>query len=450
MEKLKNREVWGYACGNLAQNMIYLVVSVYLLYFYTDVFGISAAAASLLFLSMRIFDGINDPLMGFIADKTHTRWGKFRPYILFGSIPLAIITILLFTTPDFGPRGKLVYACITYLFYGVIFTIVLIPYFAMPATMTQDPDERSKISTVNIILSTLAALIVSAAVTPLVNLFPTERTGFPVVVSGCALIAVAAFYICFRSTKERVVRKNEKQYRFRDAFRILWKNTPLLLVSLGYIFYSIQYTIRMASVTYYAKYYMNNEGMTVVVLVLAVFGALAGTGVALPMMKKWGKKTLYIIGVAIGFITCTIMYFIPAQNTVMLLVLITASQAGMSIPLVATWSMAPDTVDYCEYKTGIRAEGTTFGAFSFVQKFASAIAGSLSGAILAVTGYVPNAAQTEKAIFGINCMMTLIPAVCCILCIGCIAFYKLNAKQMEMIIASLLQKNHEKAGTIYE
>jgi sugar (glycoside-pentoside-hexuronide) transporter len=437
MEKLKNREIWGYAFGNLAQNMIYLLVSVYLLYFYTDVFGITAAAASLLFLLMRIFDAVNDPMMGFLADKTHTRWGKFRPYVLFGSIPLAIITVLLFTTPNLGPTGKLVWAYLTYLFYGVIFTVVLIPYFAMPAVMTQDPNERSKISTVNIVLSTISALIISVAVTPLVGLFPSEQIGFPVVTAGCVLIAVAAFYICFRSTTERVVQKSETQYRFRDVFRLLAKNTPLILVSVGYIFYSIQYTVRMAAVAYYAKYYLNNENMTMIILLIAVAFGLLGTGVALPMMKKWGKKTAYLIGAAIGIVGCSAMYFVPKENITLILILLGLGQAGSSIPLVATWSMAPDTVDYCEWKTGIRAEGTTFGAFSFVQKLASAIAGALSAAILAATGYIANTVQTQAALNGINSMMTLIPAACCVICIVIMAFYNLDAKKMETILATL-------------
>lgn len=437
MEKLSKKEIWGYACGNLAQNLCYMMVSVYLLYFYTDVLKIAAASVSVLFLVMRIFDALNDPLMGYLADKTNSRWGRFRPYILFGSVPLAVITVLLFTVPPFGQTGKTVWAYITYLLYGIIFTIVLIPYFAMPASMTQNPEERSRISSACVILSTIAALIVSAAVSPLVGLFSSEKIGFPVVTACFGLIAVICFYICFKSSKERIPHQSENDFRFRDVFVLLGKNTPLIIVSLGYIFYSIMYTIRMAVVAYYTKYYMNNEAMTTIVLVMAIAGSLVGTALAVPLQKKFGKRNAYIIGAVIGAVSCFIMYFVSGDNVPAILILSVISQMGMAFPLVITWSMAPDTVDYSEWKTGIRAEGTMFGAFSFIQKFASAIAGSLSALILAATGYVPDGVQNATAIKGILSMMTTIPAVCCVLCIICILFYRLDSGKMETILADL-------------
>lgn len=437
MEKLSKREIWGYASGNLAQNLCYMMVSVYLLYFYTDVLKIAAASVSVLFLVMRIFDALNDPLMGYLADKTNSRWGRFRPYILFGSVPLAVITVLLFTVPPFGQTGKTVWAYITYLLYGIIFTIVLIPYFAMPASMTQNPEERSRISSACVILSTIAALIVSAAVTPLVGLFRSEQIGFPAVTAGFGLVAVLCFYICFRSSKERIPHQSENDFRFRDVFVLLGKNTPLIIVSLGYIFYSIMYTIRMAVVAYYTKYYMNNEAMTTIILVMAIAGSLVGTALAVPLQKKFGKRNAYIIGAVIGAVSCFIMYFVSGDNVPAILILSVISQMGMAFPLVITWSMAPDTVDYSEWKTGIRAEGTMFGAFSFIQKFASAIAGSLSALILAATGYVPDGVQNATAIKGILSMMTTIPAVCCVLCIICILFYRLDAGKMDAILADL-------------
>ena len=413
------------------------MVSIYLLYFYTDILRIPAAVASVLFLVMRIFDALNDPLMGYLADHTNTRWGKFRPYILFGSIPLIIITVLLFTVPPFGETGKIVWAYVTYLLYGIIFTVVLIPYFALPASMTQNPDERSRISSANVILSTISALIVSAAVTPLVSLFDSEQIGFPIVTFGFGIMAIIGFYICFRSSKERVTQKIDGTLRFRDVFPLIAKNGPLIIVSLGYIFYSIMYTIRMAAVAYYTKYYMNNEDLTTVLLVLAVLGSLVGTVFAVPLQKKYGKRNAYIIGAAIGAISCFGMYFVSGENTIAVFILAVISQMGMAFPLVITWSMAPDTVDYSEWKTGIRAEGTMFGSFSFVQKLASAIAGSLSAAILAATGYVPNGVQTSQALNGISSMMSTIPAICCVLCIICIYFYRLDSVKMEKILTDL-------------
>ena len=197
------------------------------------------------------------------------------------------------------------------------------------------------------------------------------------------------------------------------------------------------YTIRMAVVAYYTKYYMNNEAMTTIILVMAIAGSLVGTALAVPLQKKFGKRNAYIIGAVIGALSCFIMYFVSGDNVPAILILSVISQMGMAFPLVITWSMAPDTVDYSEWKTGIRAEGTMFGAFSFIQKFASAIAGSLSALILAATGYVPDGVQNATAIKGILSMMTTIPAVCCVLCIICILFYRLDAGKMDAILADL-------------
>jgi len=432
--KLRTREMVGYAFGNTAQNMVYLMISLYLLYFYTDVFGISAALAGTLFLVARIFDGLYDPFIGYIADRTETKWGKFRPYILFGMIPLAIVTILLFSTPDFNDSGKVVYAYVTYLLHGIIFSLVLIPFFSLPAVMTQDPQERSKISVMNLLMSTISAVLVAVAVKPIVAMFPNEKTGFQFTTGIFMVIAVVAFYICYRSTKERVNIKNRAKYRFRTIFKLIFTNKPLMLISVSYIFFSIQYTLRMASATYYAKYNLENEALTPIILLVATVFSLAGFVLCFPLLKKYGKRKTYIIGAAVAIITNIILYFIPYSSVGMIVVIISINSLALALPLAATWAMVPDTVDWGEWKTGFRAEGATFGAFSFVQQLASAIAGALAGFILTFVGYVPNAVQTPAARAGISHMLTTIPAVCNIICIVIILFYSLSEKKVIEIV----------------
>ena len=424
-EPVKTREMVGYAFGNMAQNIIYLMISVYLLYFYTDVFGITAAAAGTLFLVARIFDGLNDPIMGFLADRTKSKMGRFRPYILFGMLPLAAATVLLFSAPDLSDTGKLIYAYITYFLQGIIFTIVLIPYFAMPAAMTQDAKERSKISVLNILLSTIAAIMVSIVVKPIVALFPTEKQGYQMTTILFMIVALVSFYVCFRSTKERIVPKRQANYSFKDSYKLILKNTPLILISVSYIFFSIQYTMRMQAVTYFAKYNLGNDSLTSVILGVAILFSLAGTALSLPMMNRFGKKATYLIGAGAGMVLNLALYFVPATNFVLLLILIGLGQMAVATPLSATWSMAPDAVDFGEWKMGIRAEGVTFGAFSFVQKFASALAGSL-------------------ALNGILHMLSTIPAVCCAICFAIMLFYGLNTEKMNQIVTELSTGSSEK------
>lgn len=443
-EPVKTREMVGYAFGNMAQNIIYLMISVYLLYFYTDVFGITAAAAGTLFLVARIFDGLNDPIMGFLADRTKSKMGRFRPYILFGMLPLAAATVLLFSAPDLSDTGKLIYAYITYFLQGIIFTIVLIPYFAMPAAMTQDAKERSKISVLNILLSTIAAIMVSIVVKPIVALFPTEKQGYQMTTILFMIVALVSFYVCFRSTKERIVPKRQANYSFKDSYKLILKNTPLILISVSYIFFSIQYTMRMQAVTYFAKYNLGNDSLTSVILGVAILFSLAGTALSLPMMNRFGKKATYLIGAGAGMVLNLALYFVPATNFVLLLILIGLGQMAVATPLSATWSMAPDAVDFGEWKMGIRAEGVTFGAFSFVQKFASALAGSLAGVILTIAGYVANAQQTPQALNGILHMLSTIPAVCCAICFVIMLFYGLNTEKMNQIVAELSTGSSEK------
>lgn len=436
-EAIKTREMLGYAFGNLAQNIIYLMISVYLLYFYTDVFGISAAAAGTLFLVARIFDGLNDPLMGFLADRTKSKMGRFRPYILFGMLPLAAATVLLFSAPDLSDSGKLIYAYITYFLQGIFFTIVLIPYFAMPAAMTQDSKERSKISVLNILLSTIAAVLVSVVVKPIVALFPTEKMGYQMTTILFMILSLVAFYVCFRSTKERITPRNKKNHSLKDAYRLILRNTPLILISVSYIFFSIQYTMRMQAVTYFAKYNLGNDSLTPVIFGVAILFGLIGTAVSLPMMNKLGKKATYLIGAGAGALLNFALYFVPVANITMILVLLGLGQMALATPLTATWSMAPDAVDFGEWKTGIRAEGVTFGAFSFVQKFASALAGSLAGVILTVAGYVANTEQTPRALSGILHMLSTIPGACCAICFVIMLFYQLNTGKMGEIVSAL-------------
>ncbi len=437
LAKLKTSELLGYGVGNAAQNMAFLMVSLYLLYFYTDVFKIPAAVAGTIFLITRLADAVFDPVMGYIADRTDTRWGSFRPYILFGAVPLAALTVLCFSAPDLSGTGKIAYAFITYLLQSLALSVVLIPYFSLAPVITQDPYERTKVQTVNLVLASLAMAVISAGTKPIVALFPDEKDGFRYTVTIFMIVSVILFIICYASVTEKVKKKEGKHYSLKETFRLVGTNTPLLLIAAGYIFYSMAFTVRMSAILYFFKYNLGKEGLTALFMLTAIIATVIGTIAALPLTRRLGKRNTYLVGTIVSVAANIIFYFVPYSNISMIFVVGALIVFSSNIPLVCHWAMLPDTVDYGEWKTGKRGEGVTYGVTSFVQKLGNAIGGAVSGLILAVTGYVPDAVQTPEAGRGIMHLLITLPLICAVLCFVLLYLYKLDEKKLKGIVAEL-------------
>jgi sugar (glycoside-pentoside-hexuronide) transporter len=435
--RLKTSELLGYGAGNAAQNMAFLMVSLYLLYFYTDVFKIPAAIAGTIFLITRLVDAVFDPMMGYIADRTNTKWGSFRPYILFGAIPLGILTVLCFTAPDFNDAGKTAYAFTTYLLQSLALSVVLIPYFSLAPVITQDPYERTKVQTINLVLASLAMAVISAGTKPVVALFPNEKDGFRYTVTIFMVLSVIFFIICYASVTEKVKKKESKRYSLKETFKLVGTNTPLLLIAAAYIFYSVAFTVRMSAILYYFKYNLGREGLTALFMLTAIIATIIGTIAALPLTGKLGKRNTYLAGTLLAIAANIVFYFVPYSNLPMIFAVGAVIVFSSNIPLVCHWAMLPDTVDYGEWKTGKRGEGVTYGVTSFVQKLGNAIGGAISGLILAVTGYVPNVVQTPEATTGIMHLLVTLPLICAVLCFALLYFYKLDEKKLRGVIAEL-------------
>lgn len=438
--RLKVSELLGYGIGNAAQNMAFLMVSLYLLYFYTDVFKIPAAIAGSIFLVTRLIDAVFDPTMGYIADRTNTKWGSFRPYILFGAIPLAVLTVLCFTAPELSGNGKIIYAFATYLLQSLALSVVVIPYFSLAPVITQDPYERTKVQTINLVLAAVAMTLISAGTKPIVALFPNEKSGFQYTVGIFMLITITFLMICFASVREKVKKKDNSHYGFKEMIGMVAKNKPLLLIAGGYIFFSIAFTVRMSAILYFFKYNMGKEGLTALFMLSAIVATLIGTIAALPMTRKFGKKKSYLIGTALTVVANIIFYFVPYSNIGFIFIVGCFIVFSSNIPLVCHWAMLPDTVDYGEWKTGKRGEGVTYGMTSFVQKLGNALGGAVSGFILSVTGYVPNAVQTAAAEKGITHLLVTLPLVCAVVCFVLLYFYELDEKKFSGIMKQLTER----------
>ncbi|MCM3440493.1 MFS transporter [Metabacillus halosaccharovorans] len=431
-----------YAIGNFGLNLFFMVISSYLLYFYTDVFGISAAAAGTLFLITRLIDGITDVTAGFIVDVTNSRWGKFRPYIIFGAVPLAISGVLCFTVPNFSDTGMLVYAYATYIFFGLMYTVVNIPYSSMMTVISQDYQERSTLSSIKVVFGTVATLIATSATLPFVKSFTSESTGFLVVSGIFGIVTIITLIITFFGTKgieryEQVKSSaNKEKYTFAAKAKVIGSNFPLLIILIFIVTNTISFTIQNGAMLFFFKYNYGNVGMFAIysLVTLAITSLFV---IISPLFVKWmGKGNLAIISQIITSIGMLGLYFYHSSNlSIFLFGGIAAVGMGLSRPLL--WAMVPDTVEYGEWKTGLRAEGLIYSAFIFTQKVGMAIGGALSGIILASTGYIANAAQTPEALHGILFSVTIVPVIASVIGIIAMIFHNLDSKKYESIVAEI-------------
>jgi len=432
-QKLSIKNMIGYGFGDFASNLVWQMLSLYLLFFYTDVFGISAAAAGTLFLVARVWDAINDPIMGSIVDKTHTKWGKFRPYLLFGAIPLGIASVLCFTTPDFSMNGKMIYAYVTYIVLGMTYTIVSIPYSALTSSMTDDSHERTKLTTARMIFAMFGLLVVAAATEPLVGMFPTKAIGYRNIMVIYSILAVALYWLCFALCKETVEVKPKHRAKAQNMFQVLFSNKPLFLITCTSLCTMIAGTMKSAMVIYYCKYNMDNEAFVTAALLTVVVFMILGNLLVPLVSKKVGKRKGMIIGNLIAIVGNIIFFFVPYENIVLMLAFTAIASIGMAFVGNLGWSMIPDTIEYGQWKTGIRAEGTVYSVFSFSQKLGHALGGALPGFILTFVHYVPNMQQTVVVQNTITHLLTTIPNIFYMLAILSILGYEITEEKFKLI-----------------
>lgn len=457
--KLSVKEKIGYGFGDLASVLYWQTITAYLLYFYTDVFGITAAAAGIMILVSRLWDGVNDPLMGIIADRTQTRWGKFRPYLLWGAVPLAAIGVLAFTTPDFSPTGKLIYAYVTFILLMMLYTAINIPYSSLLGVITSDPLERSSVSSYKYVFAYLSGTIVSTSALPLTDFFGNgnEAKGWQwtMVVFGCA--AVVFFFITFVSTRERVAPPKNQETSIKQDLQDLFANKPWLLLLLTTLLFILFVATRISVTAHYFKYYVGDQqiwifGKTYTYGFIALTSAFNGVGQALSiagvfftsfLAGKVGKRRAFLI----LFMTATLataVFFVlkPDQVILMFALQMLASFAGGPLtPLI--WAMYADAADYSEWKTGRRATGLVFSASTMSQKFGWAIGTFVAGSLLSVFGFEANVAQNTEVQTGLRALMSLIPAAAGVLAMILMFFYKLDEETMSRIESGLSERRKQ-------
>lgn len=450
--KLPLSEKIAYGLGDFASSMFWKLFSIFLLFFYTDVFGISAAAVGTMFLVTRVWDAANDPIMGIICDRTNTKWGKFRPFLLWIAIPFGIIGVLTFTTPDLSETGKLVYAYVSYTLMMMIYTAINVPYGSLMGVMSSDGDQRTSLASWRFIGAFSGGLFVTATANSLVEYFSEERTqaeGFQYSIAIYAVLAVILFILVFLGTKERVMPEKEKSGSLKEDLQDLLKNKPWFIMLGANISTLIFISLRDGSILFYFKYIVGDQIVNVLgntyewsstvlsSLYLSIWLAtnIIGVILAKPLASKFGKKNTFIISALTSAAFSFIFFFIGSEQIFLIygLNVLLGISSGIVLPL--GWSMYADIADYSEWKTGRRATGLVFSSGSMSQKFGWTIGGAISGWMLSAFGFEPNVEQTETAILGIKLMISVIAGMGALMAFLFIRSYPLDEEMMEKVKA---------------
>lgn len=465
-EKIKLKEKIAYGFGDAASSMFWKIFGMYSLFFYTDVFGITAAAAGTMFLIARLWDSFFDVFVGIAADRTKTKWGKYRPYLLWFAIPFAVMGVFTFYAPDLSSTGKLVYAYITYSLMMIVYSLINVPYASLLGAISADPEERNQLSSYRMSFAFIGSFVTFMLLQPLIDFFSktfdsesvrqatqsaeasvsTSVIGWVMGVGVIGIICVILFLLCFSWTKERVQQiESEENVSIKTDLKNLFHNAPWwILVATGLaalLFNAVRDSVAIYYFRDYVKlnYKMAGTGwdMTTIYFLVGQAANLIGVMAAPTISAKYGKKKTYMIAILMAGLLSIVFYFIP-NNIVWILALqfLISIFAGYVLPLL--WSMFADIVDHQELLTGRRATGLIFSSSSMSQKLGWALGAALSGWILAWFHYVPDAiSQSPETIFGEKIMISLLPAACCVLALIGMVFYPLSDKKVKEISEEL-------------
>ena len=449
------REKIGYGFGDMASSMFWKLFGSYLMIFYTDVFGMPAAVVGTMFLITRVWDSAFDPIIGVIADRTQSQWGKFRPYLLYLAVPFAVIGVLTFTTPDFSDGGKVIYAYLTYSLMMMVYSAINVPYASLLGVMSAEPRDRNTLSTYRMTFAYIGSFIALLLFMPMVNQFSKghgEQHGWMMSVIVIAVLCVLLFYGCFAWTTERVRPIKERQNSLKGDLHDLLHNRPWWILLGAGVAALVFNSIRDGATVYYFKYYVVEEeyasislfGISFVLsgLYLAVGQAanIVGVVLAAPLSNCIGKKRTYMWAMSIATVLSVFFYWFDKEQLMLMFVfqVLISICAGSIFPLL--WSMYADCADYSELKTGNRATGLIFSSSSMSQKFGWAIGSAVTGWLLAFFGFEANAVQSEEAIHGIRMFLSWLPAMGTVLSVIFISMYPLSEKEMGKITNQLNDK----------
>ena len=467
-EEMQPKEVLSYSVAGLGQNIICQLVTTFFMIYMTDVAGVKAMWLAWMFLGARLFDACNDPVMGTFVDMTKSKWGKMRPYLKFSPIPIAILTVLLFTSFNWGPKAQFAYSTVIYLMWGIAYTSVDVPYWGLSSSMTSDTDKRNTLLTIARLFCTLGSGLVSVVI-PIVADKKFGKENLIWIYLVCAivsvLIALPTFWIGFKNTKERFYDDKSKA-SLKQNLSLLMKNKPILIMILVGVLGGLR-TIYMTTAYYYATYNLRSTGLAAVIFLLVVPGGLAATLLTPVLSKRFGKKTIFLWSHLIGGILLVALYFIglPSNGTstvaqIFFYVIIILAGIPSGFSNILTYSMIADSIDYLEDKTGKRAEGICFSMQTFISKIGMALTAFVTLMVLGSFGYdeiavedltdeIINSPAFQEVVKGNWMATTLLCGLSMFACAIPLFFYTFTEKRQVEAVARVLARK-KAAGVMTE
>ncbi len=446
-ETVRLTEKVGYGLGDSASNFFFHTFNIFLLYYYTDVFGISAAVVGTMFLITKLFDAFTDIIMGTIADRTKTKWGRFRPYILWVAIPYGVIGYSMFANPDLSANGKMIYAYITYSLMMLAYTAINVPYSALLGVISPHSETRTTLSSYRFVLAFFAQLLISAFVIPLKDILGggDEALGFKLTMGIFAVLSTTLWLVTFATTKERVQVPKTQSTDLKGDLKVLFKNGPWIALVICGLFTLMNVAVRGGATMFFIKYYAIVDGDPVIWIwnktALFFMGGTAamiiGAALTKPLTNHFSKKSLMITLSFIHAAMLALFFVIPADQFWLMLVVNTLATIVIGPTPAIVWSMYADVADYGEWKFNRRTTGMVFSGVIFSHKTGLAIGAGLAGWMLSWFGFVPDQIQSEEAVFGIRFMFSIVPCILLFIATVAVFFYKISTPMLATIETDL-------------
>ncbi|MDI1464042.1 glycoside-pentoside-hexuronide (GPH):cation symporter [Catellatospora sp. KI3] len=439
----------AYGWGSLGNNIVYGFIATYLAVFYTDHYGLAPGDVALLFFLVRTADALLDPVMGALVDRTRTRWGRFRPYLVFVPPVLAAATVVCVSAPQLGGGGKLVFAYLSYLLWGMAFTAMDVPYWSMSAALSTDAQDRTAIVMVPRTLASVGYIGVNIVTLPLVGLFSGggELRGWLLVAVVYGAAATALTWLTAASVRERPA-PPAQPYGPRTMLRLLGANRPLQLVLAAMLVTELVFAVRSIVPIYYLTYNFDAPGLVPAFIGVFAVATIIGSLASPLLARRFGKRRLAVAGIALTSLTSIAAWFTGYATLGPVLAWTAVGGVGFGLANITLLSMLTDTVEYGQWRTGRRTEGLVFSVNIVKTKIASALGAGLSLAVLGAVGYVANQEQTRAALDGLHLLMTLAPGLGGLLAVAFLVRYPLSEQQHADLVAEL--RGREAVGGVAE
>lgn len=440
IDKVSPRTLVSYTLGAAGDNFIFIMIVTFLMMYYTDYVGLPAQTVGTLFLVTRIWDTASDLIWGVLIDNTHTRYGKFKPYLVLGATVGSIALFATFSVPDISLQGKVIYAYITYFLLSTAYTCFDVPLFALATVVTKDPQQRNRLVFTTRSGAMVGQWVASLITIPLLLVFKDNWS----MVAGCyALFFFATAMLTVANVKENYITGNKERHSASLYLWLIKHNRPLVILMAFWICFNFVISARVGFGLYYFKYLFHSEAAMATFLGVSTFVTVIGAVFATVFVRRLGKKKLCMGSAILLGSVCCLLWFVTLLPVSWAIILHSIPNFFLGILGVTLGGMLPDTIEYNEWKNGKRAEGMIFSLNMFQLKFSGAVGGALTGFILAWVGYVPNVDQTETAASGINLAFTLLPGVLFITMSLLLIRYELIESHCEEIVMALRERTTE-------